>query len=155
MIFRIKVVEDGFPGPVHINGDAFHTLSLGLRVIVTVSTNNKVPLAYDIVLSSTGNINVNAAIPFDAPLGSEVVLCRASVGGSDVPLGEVLSRVTVGYNHEESPEGPVTAAAKAGDIAALMQALDNGGSTEERDTVGAYLPGNYPNLMCSDYNVQP
>ena len=140
--FRIKVVEDGIPGPVQINGDALHTLSLGLRVIVTVSTNKKVPLAYDVVLSSTSCINVSATIPSDAPLGSEVVLCRASVGGSDVPLGQVLPRVTLGYNHEEAPEGPVTAAAKAGDVPALMQALDNGGSTEERDAVGAYPTSN-------------
>ena len=45
----------------------------------------------------------------------------------------------VGYSHDLVPEGRVSAAAKAGDVAALQAALDAGGSTEEADIVRARL----------------
>ena len=60
--------------------------------------------------------------------------------------------MTVGYSHE--PAGPVMAAAKAGDIPALLEALETGGSTEEQrgesgpfTRVTAYKAGR--NLRCS------
>jgi hypothetical protein len=43
-----------------------------------------------------------------------------------------------GYNHSPTRAGRVTAAAKAGDILALMQTLDDGCSTQEINGVSFY-----------------
>jgi hypothetical protein len=70
-------------------------------------------------------------VPQDAAPGSQVLLRRVSVAGCDVTLGEVPVRVIVGFNHEPSTNGRVYAAAQIGNIPALIEALDDGCSTQE------------------------
>jgi hypothetical protein len=57
-----------------------------------------------------------------------------------VALGEAPVRVIIGFNHDPAPKGRVHAAAKAGDMYALMQALDDGCSADEADEVRFALP---------------
>jgi hypothetical protein len=91
-------------------------------------------LEFSVALSAGGEapgdcIYLVVAVPKDAALGSEVVLRRVRVAGCDVALGMEPVRVVVGFIHERTPEGQVFAAAQAGDIPALTQALDDGCST--------------------------
>jgi hypothetical protein len=98
-------------------------------------------LDYSVALAACGKapgdgVDLIASIPEDAE-GSEVVLRRVIMAGCGVALGEASMRVIVGFNHEPASEGRVYAAAQAGDIPALMQALDDSCSTEEANEVGA------------------
>jgi hypothetical protein len=98
-------------------------------------------LAFSVVLAASGETQVGSvdlvvAVPHDTALGSEVALHRVMVACCDVPLGEAPVSI-VGFNHEPAPAGRVYAAARAGDIPALTQALDDGCSTQEEDAVGA------------------
>jgi hypothetical protein len=88
--------------------------------------------------SPAGCVDLVVSVPEDAALGSEVILRRVSVAGCDVSQDEALVRVIVGFNHEPAPAGRVFAAAQAGDIPALTQALDNGCSTQEANEVSVY-----------------
>jgi hypothetical protein len=106
-----------------------------LRSLVElVVDGNKTPLAYSVEISVgaiCSSVDLVVQVPEDAAWGSEVVLRRVSAAGCDVALDEAPVRVIVGYNHEPVPEGRVFTAARAGDIPALTQALDDGCSTQE------------------------
>jgi hypothetical protein len=101
--------------------------------------------------TSHGCISVVVPIPENTAEGSQFVLRRVSVAGYDVALGEAPVRVIVGFNHEPAPAGRVYAAAQAGDIPALTQALDDGCSTQEADGVSFVCctsPLSSPLLVC-------
>jgi hypothetical protein len=85
-----------------------------------------------------GSVLISVVVPASAPEGSRVVISRVSVSGCDVALGEAPLEVVIGFNHASEPEGPVMAAAEAGDAPALMRLLEGGASTEEKDEVSAY-----------------
>jgi hypothetical protein len=104
--------------------------------IALIFNDHTTTLAYSIAISADGKaqggcVDLIVPVPEQAMLGSEIVLRRVSVAGSDVALGEAPVRVIVGFNHEHAPAGRVYAAARAGDIPALTQALDDGCSTQE------------------------
>jgi hypothetical protein len=104
----------------------FGGLANALQFCVACATGGETPV---------GCVDLIVAVPKDAALGSEVVLRRVSLAGCDVPLGEATVRVIIGFNHEPVPAGRVWAAAIAGDIPALAQALAGGCSTQETDEV--------------------
>lgn len=98
-----------------------------------VSPAASVPLAAITETSSVaGSIDISALVPEGTPFGSEVVLYRVVVGDSQLDPCDSVARVCVGYNDEPSPEGPVYAAARDGDVDALMKALELGGSIREQ-----------------------
>jgi hypothetical protein len=115
-------------------------------------------IAYSVAISDTGDsadfaagrrapdccIDLVVSVPEDVAQGSEVVLRRVSVAGFDVALGEAHLRVIVGFNHAPAPAGRVYAAAQAGDLLALRQALDDGHSTQESDWVSVSKRGCCP-----------
>jgi hypothetical protein len=82
-----------------------------------------------------GCIDIVVPIPADSEEGAKVVLRKVSITGCNVELGETPVQVTVGFNHEPASAGRVLAAAYAGDVPALTQALDDGGSTQESNVV--------------------
>ena len=82
-----------------------------------------------------GGIDIRVSLPASAPDGSRVTCMSVSVAGCEVDLGEAPACVVVGFVHTPASEGPVMDAAEAGDLPALWGALDNGGSTEEADSV--------------------
>lgn len=86
--------------------------------------------------ASGGCVHLVVPVPADATLGSEVVVRRVSVASCDVDLGEALVRFIVGFNNVPACTGRVYTAARDGDIAALVQALDDGCSTQEADGDG-------------------
>jgi hypothetical protein len=87
--------------------------------------------------ASGGCVHLVVPVPADATLGSELVVRRVSVASCDVDLGEALVRFIVGFNNVPACTGRVYTAARDGDIAALVQALDDGCSTQEADGVSA------------------
>ena len=121
-----------------------------LRVKAVVSSDPCVPLEVTVVPSIALGccVDILVPVPVGTPLGSTVTLRSVSVAGSDVLLvGEVF--VTVGYNHAPAPEGPVTAAAKTGNVPVMMGALDAGGSTQELDGVsGCQCSPVVPPFVC-------
>jgi hypothetical protein len=86
-----------------------------------------------------GSVDIVVTVPEDAALGSNVVIRRVIVADCNVALGEVPVGVIVGFNHEPAPAGWVYSATAARDIHALMQALDEGCSTQE--TTGVSVKG--------------
>ena len=66
---------------------------------------------------------------------ASVSVVSISISGRLVLCDCLPATVQVGYNRGPEPAGAVYAAAKAGDIPALLAALDAGGSTEEADEV--------------------
>jgi hypothetical protein len=93
-------------------------------------------LAYTPVISIDGDpcgifVDLVVPVPANATPGSLVVLRRVILAGCDVALDDAPIQVNVGFVHEPGPEGRVFAAAGAGDIPALKQALDDGCSTQE------------------------
>jgi hypothetical protein len=87
-------------------------------------------------------IDITVLTP-SAPAGSAVTILSVTVAQED---DEVISSdtsrpgigaacVSFGYVHTPAPEGPVTAAVRAGDIFALCRALQSGGSTNEKGRV--------------------
>jgi hypothetical protein len=82
-----------------------------------------------------GGVLVKLLIPPAAPEGSRVMISRVSVAGCDVALGETPPQVLIGFNHAAAEAGPLCAAASSSDLPALIRALEDGASTEERDAV--------------------
>ena len=66
---------------------------------------------------------------------ASVTLVSLSLAGRPLLCDCLPATLRVGYNHAPAPEGPVFAAAKAGDVPALLAAIEEGGSTEEADEV--------------------
>ena len=66
---------------------------------------------------------------------ASVTIYSLSLAGRPLPSDCLPATLRVGYNHAPAPAGAVHAAAKAGDVPALLAALDAGGSTEEADKV--------------------
>ena len=64
-----------------------------------------------------------------------VTVVSLSLAGRPLPCDCLPATVPVGYNHAPAPAGAVYAAASAGDVPALQDALDAGGSTEEANWV--------------------
>ena len=69
---------------------------------------------------------------------TSVTVESITLAGCPLFSGSLPATLRVGYNHTApTPAGAVLEAAKAGDVAALHVALENGGSTEEGDEVRA------------------
>ena len=66
---------------------------------------------------------------------ASVSVVSLSLAGRPLPCDCLPATLRVGYNHAPAPAGAVYAAAKAGDVAALLAALEAGGSTEEANGV--------------------
>ena len=66
---------------------------------------------------------------------ASVTVVSLSLAGRPVPCDSLPATLRVGYNHAPAPAGAVYAAAKVGDLPALLEAIEAGGSTEEADTV--------------------
>ncbi len=64
-----------------------------------------------------------------------MIINNVWVAGRVVVLNELLSCVTIGFNHDPESEGAVYAAAAAGDTPGLIVAIHKGESTEQKDTV--------------------
>ena len=60
-----------------------------------------------------------------------VTVVSLSLAGRPLTCDCLPATLRVGYNHAPAPEGAVFEAAKAGDVPALLAAIDAGGSTEE------------------------
>ena len=112
---------------------------------VTASATDKptcnLPFTVEHSTGSQNSVDIVVNVPAGTPLGTRIVLHSVSVGGCEVHLSDTPFFVTVGYNHAPAPSGPVMAAAEAGDVPALMQELNNGGSTEEQNVVSASCEG--------------
>ena len=66
---------------------------------------------------------------------ASVTVLSLSLAGRPLPCDFLPATLRVGYNHDPAHAGAVLEAAIAGDAAALMAAIEAGGSTEEADTV--------------------
>ena len=113
----------------------------GTMGTAAATTPGAAPLPY-ICKPAVGGISISVSVPTGALEGSRVIILTASVAGVGIPLGEGPGNacvVTLGFKHVPLPEGPVMAAAMAGDVPALWRALENGGSTGERDEVSTRL----------------
>ena len=109
-----------------------------IRIRAVLSCAPRTHLAYTVTPSASDDcVDIQGVVhvPSDAPLGSQVVLRSVSVAGCALPLKGVQLCMTVGFNHMPAPKGPVSAAAEAGNVPALLAALDAGGSTAEREWV--------------------
>jgi hypothetical protein len=84
-----------------------------------------------------GDVRIHALMPADRPVGSRIVVLRASVLGSDVPLGKEPLQVTSRDFHHYRSVGShhVIPAAQCGNVHSLMCALVGGATTEEVDDV--------------------
>lgn len=126
--------------PILLTGPSFDlavtTSNLVLAHIVLNSCSDT-PLAYRVEPSSTvdalGCVDITAAIPDGSGTGDAVILCNLSIAGREVPLGDSPVQVIIGFNHAPSPVGLVTGPARAGNVPALVRALEDGGSTQEAD----------------------
>jgi hypothetical protein len=83
-------------------------------------------------------IDVMVAVPRDAPPTSRVEVVHVCVAGCDILLDPSEAAAWV-YNHAPAPAGPAIKAAASGDAAALVSALHEGHSTEERDGVSRVI----------------
>ena len=74
---------------------------------------------------------------------TSVTVVSLTVAGRLLPCDSLPATLRVSYNHAPAPVGEVFAAVQAGDIPALIAAIEAGGSTEEADTVrgGVVLGG--------------
>jgi hypothetical protein len=126
-------------GACVVSGTEFKLDSLArlLRVRVVLSSDPRTVLTYTVEPSASapGCVTISVPVPDGVALGSLVTLRSALAAECDVQLGESPLCMTVGYNHAPAPEGPVMAAAEAGNVPALRAALDANGSTEERNRV--------------------
>ena len=93
---------------------------------------------------SSGGVRVCVDVPLPTAPGSWALqVCRVSLGGVDLDLGALTERVRIvgthvhstACNHAAAPAGAVFAAAESGDVRALIDALGEGGSTDEVDKV--------------------
>ena len=66
---------------------------------------------------------------------ASVTIVSLSLAGRPLLCDCLPATLRVGYNHTPAPEGEVFAAAQAGDVPALLAAIEEGGSTEEADEV--------------------
>ena len=66
---------------------------------------------------------------------ASVTLMSCDLAGQPLPCVCLPVTLQVGFNHSRVPAGSVHAAARAGDLRALLAALYAGGSTEETDAV--------------------
>ena len=64
-----------------------------------------------------------------------VIVQSLAFAGRHVSGNFLPATAMLGYNHATAPRGAVLAAAEAGDVPALLDALDAGGSTEEASEV--------------------
>jgi hypothetical protein len=146
-VFRVNVttsmtVSESTDTPQSGVAATFHWDGLArllcVRAVLSSAPHTLLPFSANPSATAPGCVDILVPVPEDAPLGSLVTLHRVFGAGCDVSLGEAPLYVTVGhYNHAPAPEGPVTAAAKSGNVPALLAALDADGSTEERDEVSA------------------
>lgn len=73
---------------------------------------------------------------------ASVTVDSISLTGRPLPCDGLPATLRVGYNHTApAPAAAVLTAAKAGNVAALQFALDDGGSTEEADEVCVHVHG--------------
>lgn len=134
-VFRLSVqTQNSF---LRRSEDEFVTLIARLQVLARLSGSvDELPVRFALS-PSTECVDIVVELPEGTPIGSFVEVYRvAVVGDSDVALLHVPTISRVGYVHVDTTEGPVLAAATANDVAALMQALQDGGSTEERASDG-------------------
>ncbi len=75
------------------------------------------------------------AVPPSTPDGAFVIINNVWVAGCAVKIAELLSFVTIGFNHAPASAGAMYAAAAAGDVPGLIAALQSGESTEQRSGV--------------------
>jgi hypothetical protein len=119
----------------------FAGIARNVRAYITLGIQgNTKSVAYSVAVSACDDrdscIDVVALVPVDATRGSEIVLCSAFIANCGMALSiERVMRVIVGFNQEPTHEGRVCAATYAGDIPALVQALDDGCSMQEFDMV--------------------
>jgi hypothetical protein len=97
------------------------------------------PVTYHELSHDHSGVLLSVPVPDSAPEGSRVVMTRVSIGDCSVALGEAPLQTIVGFNHSPETEGPVHAAAYAGDVAALTRLLEDGASTEVVDEVGCVV----------------
>lgn len=100
-----------------------------------------------------GGVLLRVHVPAETLDGDHVTITRVSVAGCELPLVSAQLRVTVGYNHKPAAPGPVTAAAKDGDVRALIRCLNHGASTEEVDAVRPGAPLRPPSLVSTSCPV--
>jgi hypothetical protein len=103
---------------LHIESLAAEQLSVDIKAAVTLNC-----------------VLLTVAVPPCTPDGSLVIINNVWVAGCAVVLNELLSCVTIGFNHVLEWEGVVYAAAAAGDTPGLIVAIHKGESTEQKDTV--------------------
>ena len=111
------------------------------RIVIAVKTDTEgahfAPLSVPIsVCPSKGFWTLRALISPRTWAGSSAIsVVSIALAGQPLQCGRLPLCLRVGYSHIPSPAGSVLAAAKAGDVPALQDALDAGGSTEEADKV--------------------
>jgi hypothetical protein len=142
VVFRVAPLErqEGGDRTASIEGVA-RVIRAHIELIID---DMKIDLAYSVTLSvdthsRSGCVDLVVPVPSNAPNGSEVVLRRVSAADCDVtlPADDAPVRVIVGFNHAPAPAGRVFAAAAAGNLPALTEALDDGCSTREMNAVSA------------------
>jgi hypothetical protein len=132
VVFRLSSVLSEGP----FKSDALTALSQVVEVWAVLKTRKTEKLAYSVApCLCTSSVDIIVDVPQRLPLESEVLLQRIAVAGTFLSPKEPPLCVSIGYNHETVPEGPVMRAARAGNAVALQLALDEGHSTEERTDV--------------------
>jgi hypothetical protein len=102
------------------------------------------PLPYSVCVipssvAASGGIEIVAAIPAGVEDGVGAILSSVSIAGSAVELPEAPVRCVVGFKHAPATAGRVYCAARDGDTPSLVQALNDGDSTQEVDVVGSIV----------------
>jgi hypothetical protein len=92
------------------------------------------PVTYE-ASATHGGVLISVSVPASTPVGSCIVISRASVAGCDIALDRASRHIVVGFNHIPVPQGHVSAAARSGNVPDLVRLLDGGASTEEKDAV--------------------
>ncbi len=116
-------------------------LATGMDVRATLHIENLAAeqLSVDIKAAVTFNyVLLTVAVPPGTPDGSLVIINNVWVAGRAVVLNELLSCVTIGFNHVPviiDGYRSVYAAAAAADKPGLIVAIHKGKSTEQTDTV--------------------
>jgi len=80
---------------------------------------------------------------------ASVTVLSLSLAGRPLPCACLPATLRVGYNHAPAQEGSVFTAAKAGDVPALLAAIEEGGSTEEADEVRGGERRGDTDLICA------
>ena len=92
----------------------------------------EVPVNIDASVDLDGVIFL-VEVPPGTPDGTLITIDNVWVAGCAVELIELMSCVTIGFNHVPTGKGPVLEAVQAEVLSGLKVALYNGGSTEEND----------------------